>query len=154
MERRRFLAIFGGLSSGLASRTAFAETEELPQVDPLETFPTTPEERINFVFDRDPTPSEVEDVKFVLWQEAVMNGENPQRWLDRARCESEFKPKAVNGWSGAMGILQFIPDTWNRAVARYIVVYGPQTLHPFNPVHNIRVGIFWKKITNEKQWSC
>ena len=152
MERRRFFAVIGGvMGGGLGFRPAYAETRKPPSVDLVEIVSkSTPEERIDFVFDRDPTPQEVEDIKSFVWQEAILSGEDPQRWMDLAACESGFDPRAINRRSGAMGLVQFIPDTWNRAVQ----FYGDVELHPFNPVQNVRVGIFWKKMTNWSQWSC
>ncbi len=45
---------------------------------------------------------------------AVFNGSPGLTWALRvANCESHYNPLAVNRYSGASGLFQFMPSTWN-----------------------------------------
>jgi hypothetical protein len=63
-----------------------------------------------------------------------------------AACESGFNPNAVNSWSGAMGLFQFMPSTWARSP------FAGQD--PFDPRVNAKAAAWLYQRSGPGQWDC
>jgi len=70
-----------------------------------------------------------------------------QTWAMRvARCESNYNPYAVNRYSGASGLFQFLPSTWQSM---------PQhSQSVFDPVANAQAAAVLYQRSGPNQWSC
>ena len=79
--------------------------------------------------------------QFNVWLSDVCNeyGVRPEIVVAIIEHESGGDPNAVNSASGAMGLMQIVPGTWEAQVS-LIDVVGVE-LYPFNPVDNVYVGI-------------
>ena len=79
--------------------------------------------------------------QFNVWLSDVCNeyGVRPEIVVAIIEHESGGDPNAVNSVSGAMGLMQIVPGTWEAQVS-LIDVVGVE-LYPFNPVDNVYVGI-------------
>lgn len=79
--------------------------------------------------------------QFNVWLSDVCNeyGVRPEIVVAIIEHESGGDPNAVNSVSGAMGLMQIMPGTWEAQVSAIDVV-GVE-LYPFNPVDNVYVGI-------------
>lgn len=79
--------------------------------------------------------------QFNVWLSDVCDeyGVQPEIVIAIIEHESGGNPDAVNSTSGAMGLMQIMPGTWEAQVSAIDVV-GVE-LYPFNPVDNVYVGI-------------
>ena len=79
--------------------------------------------------------------QFNVWLSDVCDeyGVQPEIVIAIIEHESGGNPDAVNSTSGAMGLMQIMPGTWEAQVSAIDVV-GVK-LYPFNPVDNVYVGI-------------
>lgn len=79
--------------------------------------------------------------QFNVWLSDVCDeyGVQPEIVVAIIEHESGGNPDAVNSTSGAMGLMQIMPGTWEAQVSAIDVV-GVE-LYPFNPVDNVYVGI-------------
>lgn len=70
-----------------------------------------------------------------------------QTWALRvAKCESNYNPFAVNRYSGASGLFQFLPSTWQSM---------PQHAQSvFDPVANAQAAAVLYQRSGPNQWSC
>lgn len=81
------------------------------------------------------------------WLEAVCGIYEVDPALIRAIIEKEsgWQPDAVNPTSGAMGLMQLMPGTWEAQVADMRLYFGttPEEwpLDPLDPYDNVRVGL-------------
>jgi soluble lytic murein transglycosylase-like protein len=74
-------------------------------------------------------------------------GAGAQAWALRvARCESNFNPLAVNRYSGASGLFQFLPSTWASLPQHSSSV--------FDPVANAQAAAVLYQRSGPNQWSC
>ena len=74
-------------------------------------------------------------------------GSAAQQWALRvARCESNYNPYAVNRYSGASGLFQFLPSTWATTPQRAQSV--------FDPVANAQAAAWLYQRSGPSQWSC
>lgn len=82
------------------------------------------------------------------WLEAVCSIYDVDPALVRAIIEKEsgWQPDAVNPTSGAMGLMQIMPGTWEAQVADMHLYFGttPEEcpLDPLDPYDNVRVGLW------------
>jgi soluble lytic murein transglycosylase-like protein len=76
-------------------------------------------------------------------------GPAAQQWALRvAKCESSYNPNAVNRYSGASGLFQFIPSTWAST---------PQAKagkSVFDPVANAQAAAWLYKGAGPRPWVC
>ena len=79
--------------------------------------------------------------QFNVWLSDVCDeyGVQPEIVIAIIEHESGGNPDAVNSTSGAMGLMQIMPGTWEAQVSTIDAV-GIE-LYPFNPVDNVYVGI-------------
>lgn len=79
--------------------------------------------------------------QFNVWLYDVCDeyGVQPEIVIAIIEHESGGNPDAVNSTSGAMGLMQIMPGTWEAQVSAIDAV-GVE-LYPFNPVDNVYVGI-------------
>lgn len=79
--------------------------------------------------------------QFNVWLSDVCDeyGVQPEIVVAIIEHESGGDPDAVNSTSGAMGLMQIMPGTWEAQVSAIDAV-GVE-LYPFNPVDNVYVGI-------------
>lgn len=76
-------------------------------------------------------------------------GAAAQTWALRvAKCESGYNPLAVNRYSGASGLFQFLPSTWAHTP------YASQSV--FDPVANAQAAAWYYNATGRTggPWSC
>lgn len=76
-------------------------------------------------------------------------GPAAQSWALRvAWCESHYNPYAVNRYSGASGLFQFLPSTWARTP------YASRSV--FDPVANAQAAAWYYDVTGRtgSPWSC
>jgi hypothetical protein len=76
-------------------------------------------------------------------------GAGAQAWALRvARCESNYNPLAVNRYSGASGLFQFLPSTWAHTP------YASQSV--FDPAANSQAAAWYYNATGRTggPWSC
>lgn len=87
-------------------------------------------------------------MSFDDWLEAVCGIYEVDPALVRAIIELEScgQPDAVNPTSGAMGLMQIIPATWDAQVAEMNLYFGTtpeeSPMDPFDPYDNVRVGLW------------
>ena len=106
----------------------------------------TPKElllKASYASDGEKKPSETEGtgatggqdgLKEVVSKNAKRAGVDPNLMLATAAVESDFKPNAKNPNSSAMGLYQFMPDTFSEQLAKHGAKYGlPQNASPFDP---------------------
>lgn len=85
---------------------------------------------------------------FDEWLEAVCGIYDVDPALVRAIIDKEsgWQPDAVNPTSGAMGLMQIMPGTWEAQVADMRLCFGttPEEcpLDPLDPYDNVRVGLW------------
>ena len=85
---------------------------------------------------------------FDEWLEAVCGIYDVDPAIVRAIIEKEsgWQPDAVNPTSGAMGLMQIMPGTWEAQVADMRLCFGttPEEcpLDPLDPYDNVRVGLW------------
>jgi len=111
---------------------------------------------------RDGRWSKVE-VKCAILVVAHDKGMDAEHLDDLAGCESNHNPRDVNGSSGAMGLMQFLPSTWAtlhlrgragsklRRYARWV-----QRRDPYDPVESLRATyVLWLADGRSyREWSC
>lgn len=82
------------------------------------------------------------------WLEAVCGIYEVDPALVRAIIERESggQPDAVNPTSGAMGLMQIVPATWDAQVAEMSLYFGTtpeeSPMNPLDPYDNVRVGLW------------
>lgn len=87
-------------------------------------------------------------MSFDDWLEAVCGIYEVDPALVRAiiELESGGQPDAVNPTSGAMGLMQIVPATWDAQVAEMHLYFGTtpemKPMDPFDPYDNVRVGLW------------
>jgi hypothetical protein len=74
-------------------------------------------------------------------------GEQYVDWAERiAFCESTYNPNAVNAASGAQGLFQFLPTTWQGTP------YASAS--PFDPRANAQAAAWLLQTYGPSQWEC
>lgn len=87
-------------------------------------------------------------MSFDDWLDAVCGIYDVGPALVRAIIEKEsgWQPDAVNPTSGAMGLMQIVPGTWEAQVADMRLCFGttPENnpMDPLDPYDNVRVGLW------------
>lgn len=77
-----------------------------------------------------------------------MGGVSPDVMLRIAFCESRFIPDAVNRRSGAAGLFQVIPSTWNNTPQ------GRAGISPFDAEANTHAAMWLMVNYGPSQWVC
>jgi hypothetical protein len=62
-----------------------------------------------------------------------------------AHCESHYDPGAVNSWSGATGLFQFMPSTWNGYFAGWNI---------WDPLSQAQAALAFYQRGWTNQWEC
>ena len=89
------------------------------------------------------------DIQQIILNAFAPLGGGAQQWALRvARCESNYNPNAVNRYSGASGLFQFLPSTW-RATPQ-----GAAGSSVFDPVANAQAAAWLYQRSGPGQWSC
>ena len=74
-------------------------------------------------------------------------GAGAQQWALRvAKCESNYNPLAVNPYSGASGLFQFLPSTW--------AITPQHAQSVFDAVANAQAAAWLYQRSGPSQWSC
>lgn len=77
---------------------------------------------------------------------AVFNGSPGLTWALRvANCESHYNPLAVNRYSGASGLFQFMPSTWNAHFAGWNI---------WDPYAQARAALVFYNNGWTNAWTC
>ena len=77
---------------------------------------------------------------------AVFNGSPGLTWALRvANCESHYNPLAVNRSSGASGLFQFMPSTWNANFPGWNI---------WDPTAQSRAALTFYNAGRQSAWSC
>lgn len=90
-----------------------------------------------------------------LSQQYGFSAQKEARWLATVRCESKFKPKAINlndPYGGSRGIGQFLTstyDTWG-----VLAGFKPKELNIWNARQQLEVMAFMWSRGQQHQWSC
>lgn len=90
----------------------------------------------------------LDPMDFNDWLDAVCGIYEVDPALVRAIIERESggQPDAVNPTSGAMGLMQIVPATWDAQVAEMHLYFGTtpemNPMDPFDPYDNVRVGLW------------
>jgi hypothetical protein len=77
---------------------------------------------------------------------AVFNGSPGLSWALRvANCESHYNPLAVNRYSGASGLFQFMPSTWNANFPGWNI---------WDPMAQARAALTFYNAGRQSAWTC
>jgi hypothetical protein len=77
---------------------------------------------------------------------AVFNGSPGLSWALRvANCESHYNPLAVNSSSGATGLFQFMPRTWNANFPGWNI---------WDPMTQARAALVFYNAGRQSAWTC
>jgi hypothetical protein len=77
---------------------------------------------------------------------SVFSGSPGLSWALRvARCESGYNPMAVNPYSGASGLFQFMPSTWNAHFAGWNI---------WDPVAQAKAALVFYNNGWTSAWTC
>ena len=77
---------------------------------------------------------------------AVFNGSPGLSWALRvANCESHYNPLAVNRSSGASGLFQFMPATWNANFPGWNI---------WDPMAQARAALAFYNAGRQSAWTC
>lgn len=91
----------------------------------------------------------VQQVQQIIRDAFAPLGPAAQQWALRvAKCESSYNPNAINRYSGASGLFQFMPSTWAST---------PQAKagkSVFDPVSNAQAAAWLYKRAGARPWVC
>jgi hypothetical protein len=74
-------------------------------------------------------------------------GDQSVAWAEQiAFCESTYDPNAVNAYSGAQGLFQFLPSTWQETPFA--------SASPFDPRANAQAAAWLLQTYGPSQWQC
>lgn len=74
-------------------------------------------------------------------------GPDAVNWALRvSSCESQYNPQAVNASTGAAGLFQFLPSTWDSSP------YAASS--PFDPTANAQAAAWLYQTSGPSQWQC
>jgi len=77
---------------------------------------------------------------------AVFNGSPGLSWALRvANCESHYNPLAVNRYSGASGLFQFMPATWNANFPGWNI---------WDPMAQAHAALVFYNAGRQSAWTC
>lgn len=94
-----------------------------------------------------PPPAVSGPLPDIIRQSWAPLGPSTANWAVRlAQCESTMNPYAVNRWSGAAGLFQFLPSTWATTP------WHAQS--PFDPVANSQAAAWLYARYGARQWVC
>jgi len=122
-----------------------ATTTTAPPVKPVITAPKAP-----------PAPIVPEgEIQQYIHDQAVAHGLDPARMLRIAKCESGFRPDAINrsyyaGGGNPSGIYQYLPETWTRISSRSGLGVG----NVFDWQQNVRVTMWAFANGYANEWAC
>ncbi|HEY4028293.1 MAG TPA: transglycosylase SLT domain-containing protein [Candidatus Dormibacteraeota bacterium] len=93
------------------------------------------------------TPGSVSAIQQIILDAFASLGAGAQTWALRVgKCESNYNPYAVNRFSGASGLFQFLASTWAST---------PQhASSPFDPVANAQAAAYLYRTAGPSQWQC
>ncbi len=92
-------------------------------------------------------PGTVGAIQAIILDAFAPLGAAAQSWaLKVAKCESNYNPYAVNRYSGASGLFQFLPSTWAASP------YHAQSV--FDPSANAHAAAWLYQHSGPGQWSC
>lgn len=86
------------------------------------------------------------DILAIINAAADRYGQPREDMLRVARCESVLDPKAVNPYSNASGLFQFLPGTWATTP------YADQDI--FDPVANANAAGWMWSVGRRNEWTC
>ena len=94
-----------------------------------------------------PTVANPTAIQQIILDAFARLGAGAQQWALRvAKCESNYNPLAVNRYSGASGLFQFLPSTW---------ALTPQHAQSvFDAVANAQAAAWLYQRSGASQWSC
>ena len=93
-----------------------------------------------------PQPVGNEDIVAIITAAAEKYGQSPTDMLRVARCESVFDPNAVNPYSNASGLFQFLPGTWKTTP------FADQDI--FDPTANAEAAAWMWSNGRRNEWTC
>lgn len=82
----------------------------------------------------------------IIYAAAAKYGQNGDAMLAVARCESVLDPNAVNPYSNASGLFQFLPGTWATTP------YANSSI--FDPVANAEAAAWMWSVGRRGEWVC
>ena len=86
------------------------------------------------------------DIVAIIYAAADRYGQSREDMLRVARCESVLDPNAVNPYSNASGLFQFLPSTWATTP------YANQNI--FDPVANANAAGWMWSVGRRNEWVC
>jgi uncharacterized protein YraI len=86
------------------------------------------------------------DVISIIYAAADAYGQPRADMLRVARCESVLDPAAVNPYSGASGLFQFMPGTWRSTP------FANEDI--FDPVANANAAAWMWSVGRRNEWTC
>jgi uncharacterized protein YabE (DUF348 family) len=95
------------------------------------------------------TPPASSEIEAIIRDAAAAHGVDPEQLLRVAYCESRFNPGAYNA-SGASGLFQFMPRTWDANSVRA----GYAGASAFDPVASANVAAWMFARGQAFQWVC
>lgn len=93
-----------------------------------------------------PASSGNSDIIGIIYAAADAYGQPREDMLRVARCESVLDPNAVNPYSNASGLFQFLPGTWATTP------YADQDI--FDPVANANAAAWMWSVGRRNEWVC
>lgn len=91
-------------------------------------------------------PPEADGIIGIIYAAADAYGQPREDMLRVAKCESVLNPNAVNASSGASGLFQFMPSTWETTP------YADQDI--FDPVANANAAAWMWDNGRRNEWTC
>lgn len=93
-----------------------------------------------------PAASGDDDIVSIIYAAADAYGQPREDMLRVARCESVLDPNAVNPYSNASGLFQFLPGTWATTP------YADEDI--FDPVANANAAAWMWSVGRRNEWVC
>lgn len=87
-----------------------------------------------------------DDIISIIYAAADAYGQPRADMLRVARCESVLDPGAVNPYSGASGLFQFMPGTW------LTTPFANEDI--FDPVSNANAAAWMWSVGRRNEWTC
>ncbi|HYM51748.1 MAG TPA: transglycosylase SLT domain-containing protein [Candidatus Limnocylindrales bacterium] len=138
------MAFDGTLRASLVSSEAAIERREVPPPPPPPAAPArvaAPAAKPAF---QPPPPGSGGSGLAAIY--AVFNGSPGLTWALRvANCESHYNPLAVNRASGASGLFQFMPSTWNANFPGWNI---------WDPMAQARAALTFYNAGRQSAWTC
>lgn len=87
-----------------------------------------------------------DEIVAIIYDAADQYGQNRSAMLTVAQCESLLDPNAVNGYSNASGLFQFLPGTWATTPFAGADI--------FDPVANANAAGWMWSVGRRGEWVC